>query len=73
LVSLDDCLLQLLCFLPFLWEWVVDYMVDVSVGPHATLLLHVGGMLAVALLFQIGILIIVQVQAKCPNRQYFRH
>ncbi len=48
-------------------------MADVSVKPHATLSLHVGGVLVVALPFQIGILVIVQVRAKCPNRQHFRH
>jgi hypothetical protein len=53
LVSFDDYLLQLSCLLSFLWEWVAD----VSVGPRATLSLHVGGMFAGALPFQIRILV----------------
>ncbi len=35
----------------------MDWVVDVSVGPCATLSLHVGGMLVGTLLFQIGILV----------------
>jgi hypothetical protein len=46
----------------------VDWVVDVSVGPRATLSIHVGGVLAGALSFQIGILVIVQDRVKCPNR-----
>ncbi len=58
-VSLDDCLLQLPCLLPFLWEWVVDWVADVSVRPCATFSLHVGGVFAKVLPLQIGILVTV--------------
>ncbi len=73
LVPFDDYLLQLPCLLPFLWEWVVDWVADVSVGPHVTLSLYFGGVLARSLSLQIGIMVTVQVQAKCPNRWHFRH
>jgi hypothetical protein len=72
-VSLNDCLLQLPWLLSFLWEWVVNWVADVLVGPCASLSLHVGGVLTGAFPFQIGILVIVQVRAKCPNRRHFRH
>ncbi len=39
----------------------MDWVVDVSVGPRATLSLHVWGVLAGAFPFQIGVLVIVQV------------
>ncbi len=41
--------------------------------PRVTLSLHVGGVLTGVLSLQIGILVIVQVWAKCPDQRHFQH